>query len=258
MGEKMTEILNPRPETLLDTGTTYCPGCSHGITQRLVGEVLDELGLREKTILVLGIGCYNMALLNFNFDMSHALHGRAPAVATGIKRTLPENVVLTMQGDGDLAAIGLSEIVHSAARGERFTTIFMNNANYGMTGGQMAPTSLVGQQTTTSPKGRDTDNFGYPMRMAEIIGLQPGAAYVARVSTHTPKHVIKAKKTIQRAFNTQLAGTGFSFVEVLSACPSGWRKSPLDALKWIEDAMIPVFPLGEFHGAEVSTKTGDE
>jgi 2-oxoglutarate/2-oxoacid ferredoxin oxidoreductase subunit beta len=247
------KALNPRPETLFDSITTYCPGCSHGITQRLVAEVIDELGVREKSVLVLGIGCYNMALLNFNLDMSHALHGRAPAVATGIKRMLPGNVVFTMQGDGDLAAIGLAEIVHAAGRGERFTTIFLNNANYGMTGGQMAPTTLVGQKTTTSKAGRDAMSSGYPMRMAEIIGLQPGAAYVARVSTHSPAQVARARKAIRKAFQTQLAGTGFSFVEVLSACPSGWRKTPLEALAWIKTEMVPVFPLGEFH-----TARGDE
>jgi 2-oxoglutarate ferredoxin oxidoreductase subunit beta len=224
--------------------THYCPGCTHGIIHRLVGEVLDELGVLGSAIGVAPVGCSVLAYDYFNCDMHEAPHGRAPAVATGIKRVRPQSVVFTYQGDGDLASIGTGEIIHAAHRGEKITVIFVNNAIYGMTGGQMAPTTLVGQRTTTSPDGRDPALTGYPLPMSEILAQIPGAAYVERTSVHNAVYVRKTKKAIRRAFECQLAGHGFSIVEVLSSCPTNWGLEPTDALQWIEDAMIPVFPLG--------------
>ena len=233
-----------RPETLTTAKTHYCPGCTHGIIHRLVAEVIDELGIREDTIGVCPVGCSVLAYNYFNLDMQEAAHGRAPAVATGIKRVLPDKTVFTYQGDGDLASIGAAEIVHAAARGEKITTIFVNNAIYGMTGGQMAPTTLVGQETMTSPQGRDAATQGYPVRIAEMLATLEGAAFIARVSVHNPQEVVKAKKAIKTAFETQLAGKGFSLVEVLSTCPTNWGLTPLEALKWLQDNMIPYYPLG--------------
>jgi len=233
-----------RPQSLTMAKTHYCPGCTHGIVHRLIAEVLDEVGVREKTIGVASVGCAVLAYNYFNVDMQQAAHGRAPAVATGIKRVHPDKVVFTYQGDGDLAAIGTAEIIHAAARGEKFTTIFVNNAIYGMTGGQMAPTTLVGQEATTSRDGRDAKNHGYPIRMSEILATLEGAAYIARVSVHNPQEVAKAKKAIMTAFQVQLAGRGFALVEVLSTCPTNWGLSPLEALKWLSTHMIPYYPLG--------------
>lgn len=233
-----------RPEALTQARTHYCPGCTHGIIHRIVAEVIDELEVREETIGVAPVGCSVLAYNYFNLDMVEAAHGRAPAVATGIKRVLPENVVFTYQGDGDLAAIGTAEIIHAAARGEKFTTIFVNNAIYGMTGGQMAPTTLVGQEAMTSPQGRDPQSHGYPIRMSEILATLDGAAFIARVSVHNPQEVMKAKKAIRKAFEYQVARKGFTLVEVLSTCPTNWGFTPLEALKWLEENMIPYYPLG--------------
>ena len=233
-----------RPESLTTAKTHYCPGCTHGIIHRLVAEVIDELGVREETIGVSPVGCSVLAYNYFNLDMQEAAHGRAPAVATGIKRVLPDKVVFTYQGDGDLASIGVGEIVHAAARGEKITTIFVNNAIYGMTGGQMAPTTLLGQVSMTSPLGRDPATQGYPIRIAEMLATLDGAVYIARVSVHNPQEVAKAKKAIKTAFELQLAGKGFTLVEVLSSCPTNWGYTPKESLKWLVDNMIPVYPLG--------------
>lgn len=233
-----------RPEALTPAKTHYCPGCTHGIIHRLVAEVIDELGVREETIGIAPVGCSVLAYDYFNLDMIEAAHGRAPAVATGVKRVYPDKVVFTYQGDGDLAAIGTAEIIHAAVRGEKFTTIFVNNAIYGMTGGQMAPTTLIGQEATTSPHGRDSQVQGYPIRMSEILATLEGAAFIARVSVHNPQEVTKAKKAIRQAFDAQIAGEGFTLVEVLSSCPTNWGLTPVEALKWLEKNMIPYYPLG--------------
>ncbi|NLG56659.1 MAG: 2-oxoglutarate oxidoreductase [Rhodococcus sp.] len=239
-------VVYKRPEALCDVPTHYCPGCTHGIAHRLVAEVLDELGVRGRTIGISPVGCAVFAYKYFNTDGAEAAHGRAPAMATGMKRAMPDCVVFTYQGDGDLAAIGLAEIVHAATRGEQFTTIFVNNAIYGMTGGQMAPTTLPGQRTTSSPYGRDVELTGFPIRMAELIGGMSGAAYVVRRSLHSVKEINRAKKAIRTAFEVQLAGLGFSMVELLSTCPTNWGMSPPDALKWVEEHMVPYYPLGDF------------
>jgi 2-oxoglutarate ferredoxin oxidoreductase subunit beta len=239
-----------RPEALIDRVQHYCPGCTHGIAHRLVAEAIDALKIREKTIGIAPVGCSVTAYNYFNCDMQQAAHGRAPAVATGIKRVLPDRVVFTYQGDGDLASIGMAEIVHAANRGEKITVIFINNAIYGMTGGQMAPTTLPGQITTTSPYGRDTATTGFPIKMTELLNTLEAPAFLARVSTHDPKHVLQAKEAIQKAFETQVKGIGFSMVEVLSTCPTNWGVSPTEALKWLEANMIPQFPLGTFRSPE--------
>lgn len=240
------KVVYRRPESLSDAPTHYCPGCTHGIAHRLVAEVLDELGIRERTIGIAPVGCSVFAYKYFNVDSAVAAHGRAPAMATGIKRVLPDRVVFTYQGDGDLAAIGLAEIVHAATRGENITTIFINNAIYGMTGGQMAPTTLPGQHTTSSPGGRDIEITGFPVRMAELLAGLTGTAYVARRSLHNVKEINRAKKAIRTAFETQLAGLGFAMVELLSSCPTNWHLSPPEALQWIEDYMVPYYPLGDY------------
>lgn len=242
----MEQKIFSRPQALKETKTHYCPGCHHGIIHRLVAEVIDELSIRDTTIGIASVGCSVLAYEYFNVDMIAALHGRAPAVATGAKRVHPDQVVFTYQGDGDLAAIGMGEIVHAAARGEKITTIFVNNAIYGMTGGQMAPTTLEGQVTQTSPTGRNHSLVGYPIRMSEMIATLDGAAYIARVSVHTPACLIEAKKAIRRAFEAQIAGEGFAMVEVLSTCPTNWGMMPVAASKWIESDMIPQYPLGVF------------
>ncbi len=229
---------------LRDIPTHYCPGCTHGIIHRLVAESLEELGVGDKSIGVAPVGCAVLAYNYFNCDMMEASHGRAPAVATGIKRVHPDKVVFTYQGDGDLASIGAAEIVHAATRGEKITTIFVNNAIYGMTGGQMAPTTLPGQKTTTSPYGRDPELVGYPIRVSEMLATLDGAAYIERVSVHDVKHIIAAKKAIKKAFEVQLEGKGFAMIEVLSSCPTNWGMPPLEALKWVEENMIPYYPLG--------------
>ncbi|HPU36076.1 MAG TPA: thiamine pyrophosphate-dependent enzyme [Bacillota bacterium] len=235
-----------RPEILKDVPFHYCPGCTHGVAHRLVAEVIEELGIRDIAIGVAPVGCSVFVMDYFEIDMFQGSHGRAPAVATGIKRVLPDRVVFTYQGDGDLAAIGTGEFVHAATRGEKITVIFINNAIYGMTGGQMAPTTIMGQVTKTTPFGRDRETNGYPIRVCEMLVPLEGAAYLARVAVHTPKAIIQAKKFIKRAFEVQLAGLGFSLVEVLSACPTNWGLSPLEAVKWLEENMVPYYPLGEY------------
>jgi 2-oxoglutarate ferredoxin oxidoreductase subunit beta len=240
------ETVYRRPETFTDITTHYCPGCTHGVAHRLVAEVLEELDLGQRTIGVASVGCSVFAYNYFDCDFVEAAHGRAPAMATGIKRVLPDKVVFTYQGDGDLASIGMGEIVHAAARGENITVIFINNANYGMTGGQMAPTTLPGQKTTSSPYGRDVEQMGYPIRMAEMLATLEGAGYIARRSLHDPKNIRLAKKAIRQAFEVQLSGLGFSMVELLSTCPTNWGLSPAEALIWLEEHMIPAYPLGEY------------
>lgn len=231
---------------LTDVPFHYCPGCTHGIIHRLVAESLEELGVGDKTIGVAPVGCAVFAYNYFNCDMQEASHGRAPAVATGIKRALPDRVVFTYQGDGDLASIGTAEIVHAATRGEKITTIFVNNAIYGMTGGQMAPTTLPGQVTTTSPRGRETALCGWPVRVSEMLSTLEGPAYIERVSVDTVKNIRLAKKAIKKAFSYQLAGKGFTLVEVLSTCPTNWGVSPAEALEWLQSNMLPYYPLGVY------------
>lgn len=243
---KPEKIVYQRPESLTDMATHYCPGCTHGIAHRLIAEVIDEMGLRQRTIGVASVGCSVFAYNYFNFDFVQAPHGRAPAMATGIKRLLPDRIVLTYQGDGDMASIGMGEIVHAAARGENITVFFLNNANYGMTGGQMAPTSLPGQKTTSSPAGRDVEQMGYPIRVSEMLATLDGTSYIARRSLHDPKNIRLAKKAIHMAFETQVRRLGFSMVELLSTCPTNWRLSPVQALQWLEEKMIPYYPLGEY------------
>ncbi|MDI3546700.1 MAG: 2-oxoglutarate/2-oxoacid ferredoxin oxidoreductase subunit beta [Halanaerobiales bacterium] len=238
------------PDSLTEKPFHYCPGCTHGIIHRLVAEVIDELGIREETIGVAPVGCSVLAYEYFDVDMFEASHGRAPAVATGVKRVHPDKIVFTYQGDGDLASIGTAEIIHAANRGEKITTIFVNNAIYGMTGGQMAPTTLVGQKTTTSPFGRDTNTAGHPIKISEMLSVLDGSAYIARVSVHDPKHIRQAKKAIKKAFQVQIEGKGFALVEVLSACPTNWGMAPVEAVKWLADNMVPTYPLGEFKEVE--------
>jgi len=235
-----------RPQSLRPVVTHYCPGCGHGITHRLLAEVIDELGIRERTAGVAPVGCSVLLYNYLDVDMYEAAHGRAPAIATGCKRVHPELVVFTYQGDGDLAAIGTAETVHAAARGEKITTIFINNAIYGMTGGQMAPTTLIGQKTTTTPTGRLVERAGFPIRMSEMLATLEGAAYIARVAVSSAKYVIQAKRAIKRAFEAQLKGLGYSLVEVLSQCPTDWHMTPAKATKWVEEKMIAYYPLGEF------------
>ena len=240
-------VVFDKPHALCDVPLHYCPGCTHGIIHRLVAEVIDELGIEGRTIGVAPVGCSVMAYDYFNCDMIEAAHGRAPAVATGVKRSDPENnVVFTYQGDGDLASIGMAETVHAAARNENITIIFVNNAIYGMTGGQMAPTSLPGQVTQTSPYGRDVNHCGYPIRVCEMLAELEGATYLERVTVNNVANVRKAKKAIKKAFQNQIDGKGFSLVEVVSTCPTNWGLTPSDALKWLEDNMLPYYPLGVY------------
>ncbi|MGB4520708.1 MAG: thiamine pyrophosphate-dependent enzyme [Candidatus Omnitrophota bacterium] len=231
-------------KALRDVSTHYCPGCGHGIAHRLIAEIVDELGIREKVIGVAPVGCAVVAYDYWNFDCSEAAHGRATAVATAIKRVRRENIVFTYQGDGDLAAIGTNETIHTANRGENITVIFINNAIYGMTGGQMAPTTLAGQKTATTPKGRDVLSQGYPLKISEMLSLLPAVKYIERVSIDSPQEIIKAKRAIKQAFSNQINNVGFSLVEVLSACPTYWGMSPKKSLEWIQDVMIKEFPLG--------------
>ena len=237
---------------LTDTPLHYCPGCTHGIIHRLVAEAIDELGIQGKTIGIAPVGCAVFAYNYFNTDMMEAAHGRAPAVATGCKRANPDNIVFTYQGDGDLASIGTAEITHAATRGENITVIFVNNAIYGMTGGQMAPTTLPGQVTTTSPYGRDPALCGYPIRVSEMLATLDGPAYIARCSVHDVKHIMDTKKCIKKAFETQIAKKGFSLVEVLSSCPTNWGMTPDKALQWVEEKMIPYYPLGVYKDKSAS------
>ena len=240
-------VVFEKPKTLTDEPLHYCPGCTHGIIHRLVAEVIDELGIDGRTIGVAPVGCSVMAYDYFTCDFIQAPHGRAPAVATGVKRADPENnIVFTYQGDGDLAAIGTAETVHAAARRENITVIFVNNAIYGMTGGQMAPTTLPGQVTQTSPYGRDVETVGYPVKVCELLQNVDGAAYLERVSVNNPANVRKAKAAIKKAFQNQIDGKGFSLVEVVSTCPTNWGLSPEKALKWLEDNMLPYYPLGVY------------
>lgn len=243
--DTMIRSVFTRPTTLTDTVTHYCPGCTHGIAHRLIAEVIEDMVLREQVIGVASVGCSVFAYNYFESDFIEAAHGRAPAMATGVKRVLPDRIVFTYQGDGDLASIGMAEIVHAAARSENICVFFINNANYGMTGGQMAPTTLPGQKTTSSPDGRDVSETGYPIHMSEMLATLEGTSYISRWSLHDPKNVRKAKKAIRTAFETQLRGLGFSMVELLSTCPTNWGMTPLEALKFVKDEMIPVFPLGE-------------
>jgi len=234
-----------RPKSMKDVPTHYCPGCGHGIIHRLVCEVVDELKIRDRTIGIAPVGCAVIAYNYWDFDVSEAAHGRPPAVATGIKRINPENVVFTYQGDGDLAAIGTAETIHTANRGENITVIFVNNAVYGMTGGQMAPTTLVGQQTATTPGGRSIERNGNPIKVVEMLAPLDGVAYLERVSVHSPGRVRQAKKAIKKGFQCQLDKNGFSLVEVLSPCPTYWGLSPKESVKWIEDEMVKFYPLGQ-------------
>ncbi|MFQ5499048.1 MAG: thiamine pyrophosphate-dependent enzyme [Candidatus Zixiibacteriota bacterium] len=241
-----------RPESMTDAVTHYCPGCTHGIIHRLVAETLDELKIRERTVGVAPVGCAVLAYNYFNCDFVEAPHGRAPALATGFKRIRADMIVFTYQGDGDLASIGMGEIVHAANRGEKFTTIFVNNAIYGMTGGQMAPTTLENQITTTCPAGRNIADTGAPIRMAEMLATLATPAYIERVSVHSPMMILRAKKSIRKAFEYQVSGKCFSLIEVLSTCPTNWGQTPTDANTWVEENMVPFFPLGCFKdsGAE--------
>lgn len=239
----MAVVFEPT-KALLDVPTHYCPGCTHGVIHRLVAEVIEELDILDKTIGVAPVGCSVLCYDYFACDMYEAAHGRAPAVATGVKRSLPDKVVFTYQGDGDLAAIGTAEAVHAAARGELITTIFVNNCIYGMTGGQMAPTTLPGQVTETSPYGRDVKTQGHPIRVSEMIATLDGSCYVERVSVDTVPNINKAKKAIKKAFQAQLDGKGYSMIEVLSICPTNWGLSPTESMDWLRDNMIPYYPLG--------------
>lgn len=235
-----------RPHALSDVPLHYCPGCTHGIVHRLVAEVIDELEIEGKTIGVAPVGCSVFAYNYFECDMQEAAHGRAPAVATGIKRANPDNIVFTYQGDGDLAAIGTAETVHSATRGENITIIFINNAIYGMTGGQMAPTTLVNQVTQTTPYGRKTETQGYPIRVCEMLSTLEGPAYIERTAVDCVKNIKAAKKAIKKAFQMQIEGKGFSLVEVVSTCPTNWGLSPVEAIKWLQENMLEHYPLGVF------------
>ncbi len=240
------ELVYSRPDAYTDVSTHYCPGCTHGTAHRLIAEVIDEMGLKGKTIGVASVGCSVFAYNYFDVDFVQAPHGRAPAMATGVKRVLPERVVFTYQGDGDLASIGTAEIVHAAARGENITVFFLNNTNYGMTGGQMAPTTLPGQKTTSSPRGRDVETQGYPVKASEMIATLDGASYVVRRSLHDPKNIRLAKKAIRTALEVQVRGLGFSMVELLSTCSTNWGMTPVESLHWLEENMVPYFPLGDY------------
>ena len=239
-------IVFEKPKALTDAPLHYCPGCTHGIIHRLVAEAIDSLDIAGRTIGVASVGCSVFAYNYFNVDMVQAAHGRAPAVATGVKRADPSKIVFTYQGDGDLASIGTAETVHAAARGENITIIFVNNAIYGMTGGQMAPTSLPGQVTQTSPYGRDVNTVGYPVRICELLATLDGTGYVERVAVNNVKNVRNAKKAIEKAFRRQVEGKGFSLIEVVSTCPTNWGKTPQGALEWLEENMIPYYPLGVY------------
>lgn len=244
------EIIAQRPKSLTDLQFTYCPGCTHGISHRLIAEAMDELDMRNKMMGVAPVGCSVFAYKFFDCDMAEAAHGRAPAVATGMKRARPDMHVFTYQGDGDLAAIGTAEIVHSANRGENISVFFVNNAIYGMTGGQMAPTSLENQKTTTSPYGRDVSKVGQPIKMSEMLATLEGPAFIARTTVHSVKGINRTKKAIKKAFKNQVEKKGFSMVEILSTCPTNWGMTPVESMKWVEDNMIEQFPLGVYKDIE--------
>ena len=239
-----------KPKALSDTHTHYCPGCTHGIIHRLVAEVIDELGIQDTTVGVAPVGCSVLAYNYFNFDFQEAAHGRAPAVATGIKRARPDLTVFTYQGDGDLASIGMAEIVHAANRGEKFVTVFVNNAVYGMTGGQMAPTTMPNQISTTSPAGRDVNDVGMPIKVAELLAALQTPAYITRQAVLKPKQIFKTKKAIKKAFQYQLEGKCFSLIEVVSTCPTNWGMTPVDSLRWAEDKLLSYYELGDYKTPE--------
>jgi len=239
------ELVYKKPATLTDTPFHYCPGCGHGVAHKIIMEVVEELGIQEKTIGVAPVGCSVFAYHYMNVDMQEAAHGRASAVATGIKRVLPDRYVFSYQGDGDLAAIGTAETIHTVNRGENILMIFINNAIYGMTGGQMAPTTLLGQVTSTSPYGRECAAFGYPLKITELLVQLPGAYYVTRQSVHSPNAVRKLKKAVTKSFEYQKEKKGTCFIEVVSNCPSGWKTTPLESIKWMEENMFPIYPLGD-------------
>ena len=244
--EKEEKVVYERPHALLPVVTNYCPGCPHGIVNRLVAEVMDELDIEGKAVGVAPVGCSVMAYDFFGCDMIEAAHGRAPAVATAVKRVHPDNVVFSYQGDGDLASIGMAETVHAATRGEKITVIFINNAIYGMTGGQMAPTSLPNMVTQTSPYGRDVESAGFPVRVCELLSTLDGVAYLERVTVDTPKNVRAAKKAIKKSFQTQIDGVGYSMVEVVSTCPTNWGLTPKKSFEWMRENMLPYYPLGVY------------
>ena len=239
-------VVFSKPKALTDAPLHYCPGCTHGIIHRLVAEAIDDLGILGRTVGVAPVGCAVMAYDYFSCDMVEAAHGRAPAVATGLKRAMPDRIIFTYQGDGDLASIGMAETVHAATRNENITVIFVNNAIYGMTGGQMAPTSLPGQVTQTSPYGRDVKTVGYPIKVCELLSALDAPYYIQRVAVNSVKHVAEAKKAIRRAFENQIEGKGFSLIEVVSSCPTNWGMTPQKALDWVESDMIPYYPLGVY------------
>ena len=249
-------VVFEKPKALSDVPFHYCPGCTHGIVHRLVAEVLDELGVEGQTGGVASVGCSVFSYNYFNCDMVQAAHGRAPAVATGLKRALPDNVIFTYQGDGDLAAIGMAETVHAATRGENITVIFINNAIYGMTGGQMAPTSLPGQVTQTSPYGRDVKTAGYPIRVCELLSTLSGTALAQRVTVDSVAHVREAKKAIKKGFENQINKRGYSIIEVVSTCPTNWGLSPKEAMNWLRDNMLPYYPLGVYK--DVTAEGGEQ
>lgn len=244
--ELVEALIYVRPDSLRPVPTHYCPGCTHGVAHRLIAEVVDEMGIREDAIGIAPVGCSVFAYNYFNIDFAEAAHGRALAMATGLKRVSPDKTVFTYQGDGDLAAIGMAETIHAAGRGENLTTIFINNAIYGMTSGQMAPTTLPGQRTTSTPTGRDVEVHGFPLRVCEILAQLDGAAYIVRRSLHDVPNIRKAKKAIRQAFEVQRQGLGFSMVELLSSCPTNWGIPPEKALEWVEEHMISAFPLGDY------------
>ena len=235
-----------RPDGLKDVPFRFCTGCGHGVIHRLISETVDSFGIRERTIGIAPVGCAVFAYDYFNFDILEVAHGRPPAAATGLKRVLPDRIIFSYQGDGDLAAIGTAEIIHAANRGEDITVIFVNNATYGMTGGQMAPTTILGQKTTTTPRGRDSKIEGYPLKVSELLSSLEGPVYIERVSVDSPKNILSSKRAIMKAFKNQIDGKGFSFVEVLSSCPTDWGMDPVESSAWIRDEMIKVFPLGVF------------
>lgn len=241
------KLLKKYPKSLYDVPTKYCAGCGHGVIHRIITELIDEMGLREKAIITNPVGCAIWADLYFDFDSVQPPHGRTPAAATGVKRVLPDHLVICYQGDGDMAAIGTAEMIHAANRGEKFTTIFVNNAIYGMTGGQMAPTTLVGQKATTAPHGRDPDaaGMGYPIRVCELLATLEGSRYIARGAVNNAANTRKTKQYIKRALEAQMSGKGFTMVEVLSQCPTNWGMDPVKSVEWLEQNMVPVFPLGE-------------
>ena len=247
-------VMYERPEVLDPRVTHYCPGCTHGVAHRLVAEILEEMGETENTIGVASVGCSVFAYNYFNIDFVEAAHGRAPAMATGIKRVLPDRLVFTYQGDGDLASIGMGEIVGAASRGEQLTVVFINNATYGMTGGQMAPTTLPGQMTKSSPTGRDTDRQGHPIQTAELLSTLTGTSYVVRRSLHNSRETRRAKNALRTAFEVQKQGLGFSLVELLSTCPTNWGMTPVESRDWIEERMLPFYPLGDY---KVSSAVAD-